>query len=576
MRKLTVLIAILMAVAMSLTFFGFSVPSSAGHAVSPEAVQSANSSAPVTVMAINHEYVSHNTTAESYGTVTFPSGPFSKIVVYYENFYVSNPWDYSYQVKVNGVQIAAGNTNESQNTTVQQDVTEYYSVIVGHTVNVTAYTAEWEPNYSAYQSVWFVLYPGAKPNVPNVVIPVPITKSFAPSKNAFPHNVLIPYNTSQVFNVTFPANVTSGHINFYALQNGNDEGWYANQPPFREFKVSINGTTVAEMWPYPNVQTGGWDLFLWQPITAIGALLDHPYTFNLDPYVSLLHGTKSVNITVVNNEDLWIRVALNFMLYTTNSTVNSTFTSRWTEMNVYNQTPATNMTTESIPTSAEWLNDSQLVKEDLNASSTTSYGSVVAKGNYNITNYFSAYSSEFDPSENIVVPYGTGYLLEYNQTFGYVDMINITTTGIITDGNVVTHTSSSEHLIYAVSMVFTEDLVLSHNGSLVAIIIKDSAQQSRYEFDQLSRITNGKVYVRTIMDDAALAGYGAFDGQIVNGVITKMYYNHASTFKTEIHSDSVYDNGSMHSTGYERMLYAVNNSVISRDGIMILDRYIML
>ncbi len=576
MRKWTVLIAIFVAVVMSFTFFGFSAPSTDGHVVSPETVQSVNSSSPITVMAINHEYVSHNTTGESYGTVTFPSGSFSKIVMYYENFYVSNPWDYSYQVKVNGVQIAAGNTNESQNTTVHQNVTGYYSTIVGQTVNVTAYTSEWERNYSAYQSVWFILYPGGKPNVPNVVIPVPITNSFAPSKNTCPHNVLIPYNTSQVFNVTFPANVTSGHINFYALQNGNDEDWYANQPPFREFIVSINGTTVAKMWPYPNVQTGGWDLFLWQPITATGALLDHPYTFNLDPYVSLLHGTKSVNVTIVNNEDLWIRVALNFMLYTTNSTVNSTFSSRWTEKNVYNQTPATNMTTESIPTSAEWLNDTQTVREDLNAFSRTSYGSVVAMRNYNITNYFSAYGHEFDPNDNIAVPYGTGYLLEYNDTFGYVDMINITTTGTIIDGNIVTHTSSSEHLIYTVSMAFTEDLVLSHNDSLVAIIVKDNAQQSRYEFDQISRITGGKIYVKSVIDDDALAGYGAFDGQIVNGVITKMYYNHAATFKTEIYSNSVYNNGSMHSTGYEKALYAVNNSTINRDGIMILDRHIIL
>jgi len=567
-----VLLAILTIVSSSSIVASGSSPG----APSPSAPVTQDSS-PITIMAINHSFVSYNTTKTSYGTVTFPSGPFSDIMLFYENIYVSNPWDYSYQVLLNGVQVASGNTYELQNTTVSENITQYYSVIVGKTVNVTAITAEWEPSYSAYQSVWFVLYPGQEPsNIPNVVIPVRITQPFNPSKNTFPHNVLIPYNTSQVFNVTFPRNVSAGYLNLYLLQNGNDEGWYSNQPPFREFTVSIDNTVVAEIWPYPNIQTGGWDLFLWQPITAIGALLDKPYTFNLAPYVSLLNGTQLVNITVVNNEALWIRPALNFMLFVQNATVHSTFSSQWEETNVYNQTPATNMTTQSIPENATWLNDSQVVHQSLVSSAKTSFGSNTVMSYENITNYVVATSHEYDPSDNIVMPYGTGYLVPYNQTFSYEDMINISTVFINTSSHGTSRYSLNEHMVYTVSMTFIENIVLSSNGSLSAIIIQDNMQQGRYIYREIVRSNQSSLTVRVELSNDQVAGIGAFQGVISNGVITQMTYNHASTWRVDINTASTYVNGITETAGYETIQYAENNSTVNRDGVLIIDQNVTL
>lgn len=73
--------------------------------------------------------------------VTFPSGNFSLITVTFENIYVSNPWDYSYYVSVNSTQILSGNTYEMENTTVTENVTQYYSVIVGSTASVSTFGA---------------------------------------------------------------------------------------------------------------------------------------------------------------------------------------------------------------------------------------------------------------------------------------------------------------------------------------------------------------------------------------------------------------------------------------------------
>ena len=104
--------------------------------------QANQNSTPIMLVAFQHELVSHNTTTVSSGYVNFPNGNFSKIILYYENIYKSNPWDYSYAIVLNGVQVASGNTYEMQNTTVSENITDYYSILVGKNVSVKAYTAE--------------------------------------------------------------------------------------------------------------------------------------------------------------------------------------------------------------------------------------------------------------------------------------------------------------------------------------------------------------------------------------------------------------------------------------------------
>ena len=532
---------------------------------------------PITLVAFTNELVSHNTTTVSSGYVNFPSGNFSEIELYYENIYKSNPWDYSYAIVLNGVEVASGNTYEMQNTTVSENITEYSSILLGRNVSVKAYTAEWEPGYAAYQSVWFVLYPGKRPaNIPDVVVPVVNNIGIYTPKNPIPNNVLIPYNVSRLYNVTFPNNTTSGYLNLYALQNGNDEGWYSNQPPFREFVISVNGTIIARIWPYPNVQTGGWNLFNWQPIHAIGALLDKPYVFNLNPYAYLLKGRKVVNITVVNDEDQWIRVGLNFMLYTGG---NYTYHSwgYWNISNQYTQTPATNMTTESIPTNATWLNDSDYVWEHLTLVTDYNYSNFKVKEYENITNHVAAYSMMYDPNFNIVQPYGSGYLIPFNQTFSYKDYIN--STYIQRTFNSTGSYSISKYVsrIYYISMKFTYDILLAKNGSLSGIILSDNIVQQRFIQSNTIYDNNTDIYVRTTLSNDIVSGSGGFEGVIVNGVIVNLTYNYAYTTRINIYyTYASWNLNAYSSSGYEQILEAVNNSTVNRDGVLILNKIIML
>ncbi len=514
--------------------------------------------------------------------MTFPSGNFSKITVTFENIYVSNPWDYSYYVSVNNTQILSGNTYEMENTTVTENVTQYYSIIVGKTASVSTFGAQWKQGYSAYVSVWFTFYYGAEAKHPNYVVSVFNHIGIYTPKNPYPNNVLIPFNTTVSKNVTFPGNVESGYINLYALQNGNDEGWYANQPPFREFIISVNNEIVAQIQPYPNIQTGGWDLFLWQPITAIGAILDPPYTVSITPYVSLLNGTKEINLTVINNEDQWIQVGLNFMLNVSSEPLKSSLiSSTFSNITSYVQTPPTNMTTESIPTKALWLNDTERVW-----TYQKSYGIVEGKNfksrNYvNESTYFYAWSYMFDPNFNYVIPYGNNYLLVYNQTFSSKQMINYTETSIIYNSSYLMKRVLYISSVYLVSMYFVYDLVISKNGTLLDIIIQDNLVQQKYVSStlniQVCEKGNYQGYVSTNINNTIVSGSGSFMGMIKGGVITSLVYNHAYTSLVQYVSNSYYSTQILNGvgsftyggSGYTLIEDAVNNSVVSRNGVII-------
>ena len=410
------------------------------------------------------------------------------------------------------------------------------------------------------------------------MIPAFTDINFPTPANAFPNNVPIPFNVTRSANVTFPSNVTSAYINFYEQQNGNDEFWYTLQPPFREFRIFINNTLVATVEPYPNVQTGGGDLFLWQPILAIGAELYPPHVINLSPYLSLLHGKQQIRVEVINDESLWIRSALNFMVNTSSSPVSSyTLSNSYLFVNSYIQNPPTNFTTESIPLNASYLNDTEGVQEVLSASGLTVTNSYVAEYSSIKTDTFFSNATEYDPSFDILQKTPTGYLRSTVETF----FLNET----ITEYSSATYylLSPSSHESYgSISIINTKqeyfqingtttiDYYLNDNFSLVSVGIGFNITQIRNitDYQNVTYSINGTIggYSLFSVNNTMVTGSGFFVGTVVKGVITSLIYNHAMTTKT-IHSLSELD-GQV--TDYYNLYeVAVNNSLVLRNGQLI-------
>ncbi|MEM0136462.1 MAG: hypothetical protein QXU18_14750 [Thermoplasmatales archaeon] len=95
----------------------------------------------IVVIPVYNAYVSHNTTSSlANSSVSFSSGNFSRKTVSFFDQYSSNPFDDSFIVSVNNVQILTGNTLELENTSVAENVTHYRSIFAKNsTVFVTSH-----------------------------------------------------------------------------------------------------------------------------------------------------------------------------------------------------------------------------------------------------------------------------------------------------------------------------------------------------------------------------------------------------------------------------------------------------
>ena len=532
----------------------------------------------IVVVPVYAAYVSHSTTSTIVNSsVFFPVGSYSRITVTFFDQYISNPFDDSFIVQVNDTQILAGNTLELENTSVTEAVTQYYSILQGP-ATVTSLSPQFNPGYASRLSTWFTFYGGKEASHPQTVIPAFTDISFPTPSNP-PVNVLIPYNVTRTTYVTFPDNVTSAYINLYEQQNGNDEFWYANEPPFREFRIYIGTQLIGTVEPYPNIQTGGGNLFLWQPILAIGAELYPPHQISLTPYLSLLHGKQQISIEVINDENLWIRTALNFLINTTSTSATyAGLVSQYAFTNNYIQTPPTNPITKSIPSSATYLNDSEYVNESISSSGISTVGGTMITASYDKTVTFFSNSSEFNPNVNIVIPTSTGFeipIVEYfflnetitelsTTTYQYMDAQAHTPPGFMTVTNF-------KQEYYQVNGTSTEYLYLNASGDLVSIGVGFNVTQVRIIQDLMtvSYDINGSYgsFSAFSYNDTQVVGLGFFVGTLNSeSELTALTYNHAQTVKT-ISSHSEY-NG--HIVSFY-LLYeeAVNNSLVNRNGQII-------
>ncbi len=524
------------------------------------------------VVAIYNAYVSHTTTSTITNQVTFPEGQFSSITVTFFDQYVSNPFDTSFIVSVNNVQILAGNTLENENTTVTQNVTQYYSLFTG-TSTVLATCPQFNAGYASYLTVWFTFHTGPKAQYPNQVLPAFTDIGIPTPANAFPNNVPIPFNVSRSTNVVFPAGIRNAYLNLYEQQNGNDEFWYTLQPPFREFRIFIGGVLVGTVQPYPNIQTGGGDLFLWQPILGIGAELYPPHMIPLNPYISLLTGEKQVTVQVINDENLWIRVAVNFMLNTsTGNTAGKLLANSFDFSNSYNQTPATNPVTESIPITAAYLNDSEHVAEYSHSAGTSRLNGATLNSYTTGSVQFYSQSTVYDPSFNIAeyTPFGFG--LVYLQNFSMREYINTTTFDTLTSGSSVVQSSARSNSYYQVSGNVLEYVIPSSPTQLVigfnvtqTKIVKSLLQVSQStDRGSSAAVSYGNSYTR-------VNGTGLFVGVLNNEfTLTSLSYNHAFTQRVQKDVSTAGGQTSIYILEEE----AVNNSLTLRNGTLILYRVI--
>lgn len=252
---------------------------------------------PVVVPLVSNLVVTH------YGTpyttsVNIPSGQWASIVLVYNGSATGLVYDSAYSLAINGITMFTGTSPEYGNWTVQSNLTEYTSVLQG-TVSLTFTPPMAIISGTFNSSLELLLYPVA----PGVQ---------APSEP----NMIVPFSSSSAVNV--PMNVTAADLQLYVYGFGADEFWYANVPAFRAINVSVDGSQLASVLPFPYINTGGIDLFMWRPVTAAYTLSDIPYSVNVTGALGMLEGSHTMSMQVMGAAGYWAMNG-NLMLYTSNS-----------------------------------------------------------------------------------------------------------------------------------------------------------------------------------------------------------------------------------------------------------------
>ncbi len=299
---------------------------------------------------------------------TAPLGPFGAIVLNYtgtaENTPSSVVYDSSYRAYVDGVQVLEGTTPEFGTWTVQKDLTEYASLFVG-AVNVSfllgsAISGTGAHFVSNASISFYPVAPGTSPPpAPSEIIPLWAWN------DTYLHSP-----TAEIFaNATVPENATNATLELFVYGFGTtDEFWYAAQPGYREAEIDLDGQPLAGVLPFPYLNTGGIDLFLWRPLPASFTLSDRPYEIDLSGSLGRIEGTHEFTATVsgFTSGSTWL-VGGSLQIYTSPSAGRAT----QTEVRVTGGTPTTSSGSTSsdanesreIRTASTYLLNGTLVNE---------------------------------------------------------------------------------------------------------------------------------------------------------------------------------------------------------------------
>lgn len=266
-----------------------------------------------------------------YSDFVAPTGPFALIELNYTGSASGGVYDSSYRAWVDGAPVLFGTTPEYGQWTVLKDITQYAALFQG-TVNVTFIlsAALLGGSFSTAVSVLFYPVPAGAtpPTTPNVVLPIWNTSYVTPAAG----------RTTLSADVTVPSNATNATLDLFAYGFQNDEFWYATEPTdkvFRDVQLSVDGTNVASVFPFPYLNTGGLDLFMWRPIPAVFTLNDRPYRIDLTGALGSLEGTHTLTATVAGrdaNSD-WLIMGVLF-IYTSPATGPATTRSSPSAFNV--------------------------------------------------------------------------------------------------------------------------------------------------------------------------------------------------------------------------------------------------
>jgi len=284
--------------------------------------------------------------------VKVPEGEWSKILLridaklYDPVFGRPVQYDRPLWVFINGVPVLWGSTAQRYNWTATADLTLFYNLFKDE-VTVTLILPNWVvPRIGVtgrfLLNMTLLFYPGEKPDVPNVIVPLWMGTWMEGLAVARPTldkpNVTAP--------VTVPENVVKAKLLMFTEGLVYDEFWYYYGACYREVKVYFDDKLVALIHPYHYIYTGGLMPFLWRPLPAVRTYATEPVIVDVTGLLPLIVGVHNVTVEVTNifSRSRWVIGGV-LLLWTTTEPVKM-------ELKYYNYTTTTNVEEETYETFA--------------------------------------------------------------------------------------------------------------------------------------------------------------------------------------------------------------------------------
>ena len=249
---------------------------------------------------------------------TSPAGPWETVVLNFTGRAVPTVYDSSYRVYLDRTQVLFGTSPEYGTWTALVNLSQYDSLLASPASLTFLFGAAVQGGYFL-SNLTISFYPvpagGTAPPEPSLVVPLWYRQSLTPSSPV------------AYANATVPTNASSAEIVLYLYGFAADEFWWTTINPARVAEFGVSSTPLAAVLPFPYINTGGNDLFLWRPITGTLTTHNRPYVLNVTSALGQLEGTHElwVNLSGISAASNWL-VSASLLVWTNSSYLSASAT----------------------------------------------------------------------------------------------------------------------------------------------------------------------------------------------------------------------------------------------------------
>jgi hypothetical protein len=249
-----------------------------------------------TVRIVDHQFVNFDTYTNPYTPPAGCAGPWAKVVLHLSGAVAGRQFDRLGWLDIGGVTVFKTSTPEPSpegiRWSVEKDVTGYASLLrapsevhmfLGNIVNDT-FTGVLDIQVDLAFYAADRAHPA--PASASDVLPLPALRD--PGTTG---TVTVPRNAERLLAEVYATGSGGGCEEFWYLTAPPASGYScpADQGPYREVQILLDGTVAGIAVPFPHVYTGGWsNPFLWYVLPAPRAFDVAPLTLDLTPYLGRL------------------------------------------------------------------------------------------------------------------------------------------------------------------------------------------------------------------------------------------------------------------------------------------------